>query len=419
MKNSFGVSVFTVICAMGFMSGAAHAAMAVRTLGGNGTYSSASSAASDSVRGSSVSVANTRNRNVASGGTTTTGRVATTPRLSLGSYLTGAVSSSGGALRPVVSGGSSSGGGASSGGTGGIDPDAAAAMAQDIDRLKTDVEELRTADDRFVESLDAKQDTLISNDDIIEIDGNEIFVNVDNLKDSLDLVAGQDGREIIIGSNDDNLLWKYDGDTQWNILISKAEITGPAGPQGEPGEAADLTMYSTTEQMNQAIGVAIDALETQYATKEELTLNSTAVSELTTRVAETESDLTAVQTAFGTGKLNTAAQTIVAAINELKGDISNLPTQGNLEEFNQTVQNIQTAVENKVDTSALNQIAFTGQISNSNVADDAAIAKSKLAPDVQSSLDKADKAVIMDKVVPNRIFGTDAEGAQTWYEIVF
>ena len=71
-----------------------------------------------------------------------------------------------------------------------------------------------------------------------------------------------------MGSDDTDLLWRYVGDPDWKKLISKAEITGPQGEKGEPGEAANLDAYSTTEQMNQAIGNAIAALADVYATTE-------------------------------------------------------------------------------------------------------------------------------------------------------
>ena len=67
---------------------------------------------------------------------------------------------------------------------------------------------------------------------------------------------------------------RIESDSDWNVLISKSEITGPQGPQGEkgePGDAANLDAYSTTEQMNQAIGNAIAALADVYATKDDLT----------------------------------------------------------------------------------------------------------------------------------------------------
>ena len=291
MKNDLKISTLTIICVLCTAVSGAYGASSVRSFGGSGTYTSASDAAAantssatsaSSVRGGSVRV------NPGSGvsgssttieaGTTTNGRVATTPRLSIGHYLGGATSISGGSsLRPQTPGSSS--GGSSSGGDGGLDPDVAAGLRQQVDQLQRDVEDLRNADDSINDRLLDKQDALIPGDDgyiIIDDATNEIFVDVDALEGALETVAGKDGREVELGSNDTHLLWRYVGESGWRDLIAIADITGPQGPQGEkgekgdPGDAANLDAYSTTEQMNQAIGNAIAALADVYATKAEL-----------------------------------------------------------------------------------------------------------------------------------------------------
>ena len=289
MKNDLKISTLTIICVLCTAVSGAYGASSVRSFGGSGTYASASDAAAantssatsvSSVRGGSVRV------NPGSGvsgssttieaGTTTNGRVATTPRLSIGHYLGGGTSISGGSsLRPQTPGSS---GGSSSGGDGGLDPDVAAGLRQQVDQLQRDVEDLRNADDNINDQLLDKQDALIPGDDgyiIIDDATNEIFVDVDALQGALETVAGKDGREVELGSNDTHLLWRYvgEGDDKWRELIAKADITGPQGEKGEkgdPGEAANLDAYSTTEQMNQAIGKAIAALADVYATKAEL-----------------------------------------------------------------------------------------------------------------------------------------------------
>ena len=290
MKNDLKISTLTIICVLCTAVSGAYGASSVRSFGGSGTYASASDAAAantssatsaTSVRGGSVRV------NPGSGvsgssttieaGTTTNGRVATTPRLSIGHYLGGATSISGGSsLRPQTPGSSS--GGSSSGGDGGLEPDVAAGLRQQVDQLQRDVEDLRNADDNINDQLLDKQDALIPGDDgyiIIDDATNEIFVDVDALQGALETVAGKDGREVELGSNDTHLLWRYvgEGNGDWRELIAKADITGPQGEKGEkgdPGDAANLDAYSTTEQMNQAIGNAIAALADVYATKAEL-----------------------------------------------------------------------------------------------------------------------------------------------------
>ena len=282
VKKDLNISRIAIVCVLctAAVSGA-YAASSVRSLGGSGTYTSASSAASagssgatTAVRGGSLRVTPSSGQSgsstTISAGTTTSGRVATSPRLSIGQYLGGATSISGGgsSLRPGTGSGSSGGGSSSGGDVSGGD---LAGLRDQIDQLGRDVEDLRTADDNINDALLGKQDALYPAADgfiVIDDSTNEIFVDVDALEQELEMVAGKDGREVELGSNDTDLLWRYVGDPGWNTLISKAEITGPQGEKGEPGEAANLDAYSTTEQMNQAIGNAIAALADVYATTE-------------------------------------------------------------------------------------------------------------------------------------------------------
>lgn len=46
---------------------------------------------------------------------------------------------------------------------------------------------------------------------------------------------GSDAREIELQKSSNALQWRYTGDSEWNDLISLAEITGPQGEQGIPG----------------------------------------------------------------------------------------------------------------------------------------------------------------------------------------
>ena len=284
VKKDLNISRIAIVCVLctAAVSGA-YAASSVRSLGGSGTYTSASSAASagssgatTAVRGGSLRVTPSSGQSgsstTISAGTTTSGRVATSPRLSIGQYLGGATSISGGgsSLRPGTGSGSSGGGSSSGGDVSGGD---LTGLRDQIDQLGRDVEDLRTADDNINDALLDKQDTLNPVEGgfiIIDDNTNEIFVDVDALEQELEMVAGKDGREVELGSNDTHLLWRYVGDPEWNPLISKAEITGPQGEKGEPGEAANLDAYSTTEQMNQAIGNAIANLADTYATKAEV-----------------------------------------------------------------------------------------------------------------------------------------------------
>ena len=289
MKHDLKISRLAIICVLCTAVSGAYGASSVRALGGAGTYASASDAAAAgsgsaanstaSVRGGSLRV--TPNSGASGTATsistsnTTSGRVATTPRLSIGHYLGGGTAVSGGSsLRPSGGGSSSSGGGSSSGGD--TNPDVSG-LRQDVDDLMREVEDLHTADSDIHESIDILRDEtqgkLIPGADgyIIIEDDNEIFVDVDALQGALETVAGKDGREVELGSNDTHLLWRYvgEGNDEWRELIAKADITGPQGEKGEkgePGDPANLDAYSTTEQMNAAIGAAIANLADTYAT---------------------------------------------------------------------------------------------------------------------------------------------------------
>ncbi len=298
MKNDLKISKLAIVCVLCTAVSGAYAASSVRSLGGSGTYTSASSAAeanaSSSVRGGSVRVTPSSGvsgtSTTVNAGTTTSGRVATTPRLSIGQYLGGTTSVSGGSsLRPQTP----SGGSSSSGGSGSIDEEFVEILRSDVDELQGTVETLRQSDERLEDQLLDKQDALVPGQDgyiFIDTNTNEIFVEVDALeealKDSLQLSDGKDGREVELGYNETELLWRYNDGSPWEHLIYKSEITGPQGPQGEkgekgdkgdkgdPGDAADLSNYPTLAQMDSKIATAIASIATTYATKDELALKA-------------------------------------------------------------------------------------------------------------------------------------------------
>lgn len=270
MKKDLKISTVAIVCVLCAAVSAAHGASSVRTLGGAGTYSSAAAASGTSTssataRGGSVRVTPTVNRvssgavnNSASAGATTT-RVATTPRLSIGKYLGGGTAVSGGPSikpqNPGASGGSSSGG---------VDPSVAAALRSDVDQLRRDVDTLHDADDALSDKLQNKQDVLQPKSDgfvLIDDTTHEISVDVENLKDAIGTIAGKDGREVEIGSNDEYLQWRYVGDTAWQNLIAKSALVGPQGPKGEPGDGADvdLTPYAKTADVETALNAKANA----------------------------------------------------------------------------------------------------------------------------------------------------------------
>ena len=289
MRKDLKISTWAIVCVLCAATSVADAASSVRNLGGAGTYNSAAAATSGNVggatgvRGGSLRVSPSSDRlssgTTNSSATTTNGRVATGQRLSIGKYLGTGTSVSGGSSIKRPTADSSSGGS-------GVTPGEANALRRDIENLKN-------ADVALGDKIDRKQDVLTpASDGFVAIDNrtNEITVDVDKLKDAIGTVAGQDGREIVIGSNASDLLWKYDGDTAWQILIPKSEImgaagpqgeqgiqgpkgekgdTGPAGPKGEPGDAAsvDLTPYAKTADVDSKLEAKVDTavLTANYA----------------------------------------------------------------------------------------------------------------------------------------------------------
>ena len=190
MKNDFKISRLAIICVLCTAVSGAYGASSVRALGGSDTYSSASSAAaansnasnsSSSVRGGSLRVTPSSGvsgtSTTVSAGTTTSGRVATTPRLSIGQYLGGTTSVSGGSsLRPQTpsTGGSSSGDGS-------FDQELASELTSRVDQLQRDVDDLRVASDNVSDQLLDKQDILNTSLD----NSHELYVNYNDINENL------------------------------------------------------------------------------------------------------------------------------------------------------------------------------------------------------------------------------------------
>ena len=277
MRHDLKISRLAVICVLCATVSGAYGASSVRSLGGSGTYTSAAAAAADgnsggasSVRGGSLRVSPSSN---VSGTTTsistdntTSGRVATSPRLSIGHYLTGGTSVSGGSsIRPIVPGGSStSGGGSSSGGDGG-DVDLSG-VNQRLDALESDVDSLFDARDSIDESItdlwSGKQDILTANDGLIEIDSdNVIYINTENLADAMKDAGFSADVDFRVN---EGYIEYWDG-TTWAQLIALDDLRGP---QGEPGESVtvDEVINGIEDDLQAAVNAAVaDAVQTAVA----------------------------------------------------------------------------------------------------------------------------------------------------------
>ena len=269
MKKDFKISRLAIICVLCTTVSGAYAASTVRTLGGTGTYDSVSSASSSSgtssatARGGTVRISPT----ASSSSSSSSGRVTTTtPRLSIGKYLGGGTSVSGGST--IISqkpGGNASGGSSD----GSMDPGVASDLEKQIEAVREDV--TRLGDD-VKDVQDNKQNILGTGDDYISIENDEIFVNLNPLGEALAEIVGEGELGIEMGNVDGYIAWRHVGDSSWNNLISIEDITGPQGPQGEQGDVAevDLTNYPTKDDMEDSIIQAVSDLADVYATKAEL-----------------------------------------------------------------------------------------------------------------------------------------------------
>jgi len=430
MKNELKISTISIVCVLcaSVVSGA-YAASSVRSLGGAGTYTSAASASKSGAstgvaRAGSVRISpTTTNANTAKpsgGASVTAGRVAASPRLSLGKYLGG---------KTAISGGSSTRPGGSTGGDGGssMDPGLAAELNNRVNVLEDSVADLKTSSEDLLEN---KQDKL-TGDDYIEIDNNgNVSLIVENLKQDLAGIDGADGREVAIDTSADGkyIVWQYDGDTTWQQLIAIEDLVGPQGEKGEkgdPGDAANLDQYSTTLQMNQAIADAIngyvksDTLSTmlaEFPTNEELDkkltekADASALNDLATKTElatkadadkvydktgadqkfATKEDLAGVETGAGTALTDALKNYATTTELATKGALDTVSQDGVISNTNDgsVVRGVYVDPNNPA-----NVKVASGKIGNKSIADNAEIARSKLATDVRVSLLNADSAI--------------------------
>lgn len=426
MKHDLKISRLAVICVLCATVSGAYGASSVRSLGGSGTYTSAAAAAADgnsggasSVRGGSLRVSPSSNvsgtTTSISTGNTTSGRVATSPRLSIGHYLTGGTSVSGGSsIRPIVPGGSStSGGGSSSGGDGG-DVDLSG-VNQRLDALESDVDSLFDSRDSIDESItdlwSGKQDILTANDGLIEIDSdNVIYINTENLADAMKDAGFSADVDFRVN---EGYIEYWDG-TAWAQLIALDDLRGP---QGEPGESVtvDEVINGIEDDLQAAVNAAVaDAVQTAvadeianadlvtntelntalggYATDEDLSLGLAAKANAADVYTKAEVyNKTEVDT-----KISDATSDIVgsAEIEQFKTDVANLKTtvgdanSGLVKSVNDLSGDV-TALDGEMDT--VSQLAGSAAATATEAASDAASALSSLD-------NKADKSELANYV---------------------
>lgn len=239
MREGIKTSLLSIICAMA--TTAVFAAPAVRMVGGNGTYESAAAATAASRAGSlrttggyvrpvtgvsssgaaaapttttvttaapSATTAVAKTGSAVSTGGTTAGRIAATPRLSIGKYV--------GAPKALSS-------------SGGVSSD----LEARVEKLETDVDRLETD----------KQDAL-SDSTYITIQGDQVILEIERVREELcgeDGCGGENGRDIEFSYDDTGLYWNYVGDTETNEVITWEELREKLDIEGAIADAvADL-----------------------------------------------------------------------------------------------------------------------------------------------------------------------------------
>ena len=198
------------------------------------------------------------------------------------------------------------------------------------------------------------------------------------------------------------------------------EDSGLVKDVADAAAAADAAQQTATEAKNTADAAQTTADEAKAGldAKEDKSNKATSIS------AENQSSATAYPT------VGAITQWTNDRINELSteglpvnpdnigaGAITTEKIADNAVTEDKLSDELNAEIDGKANTADLGALATKDQITNADVADDAAIAKSKLASDVQAALDKAADAVSMAGSSENSVLGTDDEGNPVWYEI--
>lgn len=317
MKKEIKISLLSVlcgVCAAAFSP--AFAAPAVRSLGGAGTYSGVTSAtaaktngaAAKTVRASAVrnTAANLGSVKTTTGSTST--RAASTPRLSIGKYLGGAVTAGGSTI--------SKGDSVSGELAGNVDN-----LNQAIEVLQKQIVDLHQS---FVAAADDENNAgFIIADDEPGKDGFKFELSVPTLVDHIkDDLSGQLGADVEMRHDTATGYIQYkDAEGNWVDLVVIPEM---AGLDEMAASLADLE-----SRLNNIVIPDVSG----FLTADDLT-------DMENRLGKVESAVA--------GELQTEAKTIVAAINELKGKADAALTEENLDTLNQAVQSLDGEMEGLV-----------------------------------------------------------------------
>ena len=306
MRKEIKISLLSLVCGLSVVTfGSAFAAPAVRSLGGAGTYSGVSSAAAakttantNSGFGAVKSVrANTVRSTAAGLGSikpTASTRTSATPRLSIGKYLGGAVSSN------TISKGDG------------------ATLAGDIDDLQGQLESL-------IAQMTALQGDFVNASQTTDFVSTSGTPGKDNFALTLDVDKLIDEIKVDLEESGFGVEMQYDAST------------GMVQYKDANGNWVDLVEVGTNASL---VDMAEDLAELEARLN---ALDIPDISGLATKV-ELATGLSDVEGVLGDGALLTGAKTIIGAINEIKTTADNALTDENLTGVNTSIAALQGVV---------------------------------------------------------------------------
>ena len=119
------------------------------------------------------------------------------------------------------------------------------------------------------------------------------------------------------------------------------------------------TDYPSTSAVTAALEQKADKSELEnYVTSDELAgkADQSALDNLTGRVSANEAGISELNTTMGSGELTTSDKTVLGAINELKSKTDGMATDGNFEEMNEKITEMESKLSGKQDVDNLVQV---------------------------------------------------------------
>ena len=393
MKNELKISTLSIVCVLcTAVSIPSFGASAVRSLGGAGTYSSASSAASagtdttraaatNSVRGGSMRVSNAKPATASSSTRTSATRASATPRLSIGKYLANVGATGSGVSSGTIKPGQSAANGVEARvdrleealGLGEFDGNFSGVIV-DVQKLQKDLNEIAGQDNSVVATFE---------DGVLEItQGGESVLSAE-----IASAQGLDELQEKLDNLTDSFAAKSDFDALSKAVDSlDLVVKGLSSESGDFGESIEN------------LQLAIDSLDSMYATDTDLQDKLTAASDELKELIKQSDSGAAVESLQGqlddlSADLTEFSEQIVANQQAIAGLDSTYATDDalkqlsdrvdtmsggstvSLEQVQQEIKSIQDTFETKV-----TEIVENTEINAAQIAD-GSITASKLSTD--------------------------------------